>query len=66
MVRLLAIVGDQWRIAVDVKPANPRRVFELLLPRDATDSELDDFIGQVRGILRKRRATDQTPEPEGT
>jgi hypothetical protein len=60
VVQLLERDGDdRWRVVVDVAPSTIRRLFEARLPRDATDGELDDFLNQLRGILRKRRATDQ-------
>ena len=59
MVQILERDGDdRWRVVVDVSPTS-RRVFEARVPRDATDHELTDFLDQVRGILRKRRASDQ-------
>jgi hypothetical protein len=57
MVQLLEAHADRWVISVDVAPK--RRVFKCEVPKDATDGELTDFMDQVRGVLRKRRASDR-------
>lgn len=58
MVHLLDQQADRLRIVVDAAPSR-RRLFEALIPRDATAPELEAFFDELRRILTRRRASDQ-------
>ena len=54
------VAGERTRIVtITGRPLHPR-LFEMVVPRDATITELERFLTEAVKILRQRRANDVT------
>ena len=53
-MHLLDDVADRWRVVADLSPTR-KRLFEIVVPKDATLAELHDFVTEVASILTRRR-----------
>ena len=59
-MHLVDDAGERWRIVVDAAPQSGRRLFEAMVPKDATVIELMSFCDEVTEIVQRRRRSEET------